>query len=178
MPGSLLATINGSFFSAGTPTGGVSAGVAIAGQNNVIKAWRFTLPAESLVKRLIFEITTGGTAGAVVDFGLYDLTGRKVISAGGVNTGASTTVRSVLLASPVYIPRGEYLFCWVANETAVKCRGQSTTNGGALHNGGDTKFEGTIATAAVNGVLPDTIAPAITASDVLGLPSVFFSNES
>lgn len=84
---------------------------------NVAYFYPFTLFDFAIVYQFLFWV--GATAGGLIDVGIYDRAGNRILSAG--STGMSATINTVqeLNVTDTRIPPGEYWLAGACNSTGV-----------------------------------------------------------
>ena len=174
----------GGFWSAGFPmmimyvasfTGGVLVSTAV----NQVLVWQFLLETPITIRNLS-SCVYSGSAGATVNFGIYNAAGNKLIDSGALSIAISNTQLSVSIA-PVVLPAGTYYFAASQSTSAGQVLAFNLSNIAAVTTvsaGGSVAKIGVAANATSLGVMPSTLG-AISLATYLGnttnMPAVFFA---
>ena len=174
----------GGFWSAGFPmmimyvasfTGGVLVSTAV----NQVLVWQFLLETPITIRNLS-SCVYSGSAGATVNFGIYNAAGNKLIDSGALSIAITNAQLSVSIA-PVVLPAGTYYFAASQSTTAGEVLAFTVNNLAAVTTvsaGGSVAKIGVAANATSLGVMPSTLG-AISLATYLdnetNMPAVFFA---
>ena len=174
----------GGFWSAGFPmmsmyvnnfTGGDIVSTAV----NQVIVWQFLLETPITIRNLS-SCVYSGSAGATVNFGIYNAAGNKLIDSGALSIAITNAQLSVSIA-PVVLPAGTYYFAASQSTSSGQVLAFDLYNIAALTTvsaGGSVAKIGVAANATSLGVMPSTLG-AISLATYLGnttnMPAVFFS---
>ena len=174
----------GGFWSAGFPmmimyvasfTGGVLVSTAV----NQVLVWQFLLETPITIRNLS-SCVYSGSAGATVNFGIYNAAGNKLIDSGALSLAITNTQLSVSIA-PVVLPAGTYYFAASQSIAAGQVLAFTVNNLAAVTTvsaGGSVAKIGVAANATSLGVMPSTlgaISLATYLSNTTNMPAVFFA---
>ena len=178
------ATGYGGFWSAGFPmmsmyvasfTGGDIVSTAV----NQVIVWQFLLETPITIRNLS-SCVYSGSAGATVNFGIYNAAGNKLIDSGALSIAITNAQLSVSIA-PVVLPAGTYYFAASQSTDAGEVLAFDLYNIAAVTTvsaGGSVAKIGVAANATSLGVMPSTLG-AISLATYLGnattMPAVFFA---
>ena len=175
----------GGFWSAGFPmmvmyVASFTDGVLVSTAVNQVLVWQFLLETPITIRNLS-SCVWSGSAGATVNFGIYNAAGNKLIDSGALSIAISNTQLSVSIA-PVVLPAGTYYFAAsqsadfgevLAFNLSIVAAVTTVSAGGS----GVAKI-GVAANATSSGVMPSTlgaISLATYLSNTTNMPAVFFS---
>ena len=174
----------GGFWSAGFPmmimyvasfTGGVLVSTAV----NQVLVWQFLLETPITIRNLS-SCVYSGSAGATVNFGIYNAAGNKLIDSGALSIAITNAQLSVSIA-PVVLPAGTYYFAASQSTDTGQVLAFSVNNIAAVTTvsaGGSVAKIGVAANATSLGVMPSTlgaISLATYLSNTTNMPAVFFA---
>ena len=174
----------GGFWSAGFPmmimyvasfTGGVLVSTAV----NQVLVWQFLLETPITIRNLS-SCVYSGSAGATVNFGIYNAAGNKLIDSGALSIAITNTQLSVSIA-PVVLPAGTYYFAASQSTDSGEVLTFELYNTAAVTTvsaGGSVAKIGVAANATSLGVMPSTlgaISLATYLSNTTNMPAVFFA---
>ena len=174
----------GGFWSAGFPmmsmyvtsfTGGDIVSTAV----NQVIVWQFLLETPITIRNLS-SCVYYGSAGATVNFGIYNAAGNKLIDSGALSIAITNAQLSVSIA-PVVLPAGTYYFAASQSTSAGQVLVFNLNNIAAVTTvsaGGSVAKIGVAANATSLGVMPSTlgaISLATYLSNTTNMPAVFFA---
>ena len=174
----------GGFWSAGFPmmsmyvasfTGGDIVSTAV----NQVIVWQFLLETPITIRNLS-SCVYSGSAGATVNFGIYNAAGNKLIDSGALSIAITNTQLSVSIA-PVVLPAGTYYFAASQSTDSGEVLTFELYNTAAVTTvsaGGSVAKIGVAANATSLGVMPSTlgaISLATYLSNATNMPAVFFA---
>ena len=174
----------GGFWSAGFPmmimyvasfTGGVLVSTAV----NQVLVWQFLLETPITIRNLS-SCVYSGSAGATVNFGIYNAAGNKLIDSGALSIAITNAQLSVSIA-PVVLPAGTYYFAASQSTTAGQVLAFTVNNLAAVTTvsaGGSVAKIGVAANATSLGVMPSTLGAISLATYLINatnMPAVFFA---
>ena len=174
----------GGFWSAGFPmmimyvasfTGGVLVSTAV----NQVLVWQFLLETPITIRNLS-SCVYSGSAGATVNFGIYNAAGNKLIDSGALSIAITNAQLSVSIA-PVVLPAGTYYFAASQSTDVGEVLAFDLYNTAAVTTvsaGGSVAKIGVAANATSLGVMPSTLGAISLApylSNATNMPAVFFA---
>ena len=174
----------GGFWSAGFPmmimyvasfTGGVLVSTAV----NQVLVWQFLLETPITIRNLS-SCVYSGSAGATVNFGIYNAAGNKLIDSGALSIAITNAQLSVSIA-PVVHPAGTYYFAASQSTDAGEVLAFNLYNIAAVTTvsaGGSVAKIGVAANATSLGVMPSTLGTISLATyldNATNMPAVFFA---
>ena len=174
----------GGFWSAGFPmmsmyvtsfTGGPIVSTAV----NQVIVWQFLLETPITIRNLS-SCVYSGSAGATVNFGIYNAAGNKLIDSGALSIATTNAQLSVSIA-PVVLPAGTYYFAASQSTTAGQVLAFNLYNIAAVTTvsaGGSVAKIGVAANATSLGVMPSTLGAISLATyldNTTNMPAVFFA---
>ena len=175
----------GGFWSAGFPmmsmyvtsfTGGHIVSTAV----NQVIVWQFLLETPITISNLSSYVYLG-SAGATVNFGIYNAAGNKLIDSGALSIATTNAQLSVSIA-PVVLPAGTYYFAASQSTDTGQVLAFDLYNTAAVTTvsagGSGVAKIGVAANATSLGVMPSTlgaISLATYLSNATNMPAVFFA---
>ena len=174
----------GGFWSAGFPimsmyvnnfTGGDIVSTAV----NQVIVWQFLLETPITIRNLS-SCVYSGSAGATINFGIYNAAGNKLIDSGALSIAITNAQLSVSIA-PVVLPAGTYYFAASQSTSSGQVLAFDLYNIAALTTvsaGGSVAKIGVAANATSLGVMPSTLGTISLATyldNATNMPAVFFS---
>ena len=174
----------GGFWSAGFPmmsmyVANLTGGDIVSTAVNQVIVWQFLLETPITIRNLS-SCVYSGSAGATVNFGIYNAAGNKLIDSGALSIAITNAQLSVSIA-PVVLPAGTYYFAASQSTDAGEVLAFNLYNIAAVTTvsaGGSVAKIGVAANATSLGVMPSTLG-AISLATYLGnatnMPAVFFA---
>ena len=174
----------GGFWSAGFPmmimyvasfTGGTPVSTAV----NQVLVWQFLLETPITIRNLS-SCVYSGSAGATVNFGIYNAAGNKLIDSGALSIAITNTQLSVSIA-PVVLPAGTYYFAASQSTGIGEVLAFNLSNIAAVTTvsaGGSVAKIGVAANATSLGVMPSTLGTISLATyldNATNMPAEFFA---
>lgn len=137
--------------------GGTSTVIAPTGNNNVL-VWQFVIPFRITVRKITFSNGSTVTAAATATFGIYDISGNKLIDSGTFSTAVASQTVTNTLGTPVTLNPGVYWFAQSCSNTSNTSSGNinDSAAGRTMRNASGVR-QGTAANSASSGVLPSTL---------------------
>lgn len=132
------------------------AGQTIVTSANEVRVTQFVLLSSYTIRKVAVDVTAL-VAASTCSFGIYDVSGNKLIDSTAINS-ASTGLKSVTLGTPVVLPAGLYYFAQSATAAGVQVPGGGTTISAAIFNTWNAGGYNAIAANVVSGgVMPATL---------------------
>ena len=165
----------GGFYGAGIPMMSglyqvpTLSGVSPSTTANQVSVFQFQL-LQPFTIRTVSVYVTVGDSNEHANFGIYSITGAKLLDSGAMNTNSSAEAVSVTLGTPVALPAGSYYFAQSTDHTAVAVTGYQVGSAGlegAINAIGTVKV-GQAAHSTSAGVMPATLG-TITADSLGGV---------
>jgi spore coat protein U-like protein len=156
-------------------TGGVIVSTAV----NQVIVWQFLLETPITIRNLS-SCVFSGSAGATVNFGIYNAAGNKLIDSGALSIAITNAQLSVSIA-PVVLPAGTYYFAASQSTDGGEVLAFNLYNTAAVTTvsaGGSVAKIGVAANATSLGVMPSTLGAISLATyldNTINMPAVFFA---
>ena len=174
----------GGFWSAGFPmmsmyVANFTGGDIISTAVNQVIVWQFLLETPITIRNLS-SCVYSGSAGATVNFGIYNAAGNKLIDSGALSIAITNAQLSVSIA-PVVLPAGTYYFAASQSTDAGEVLAFELYNIAAVTTvsaGGSVAKIGVAANATSLGVMPSTLGAISLATyldNATNMPAVFFA---
>lgn len=123
---------------------------------------RFFLSMQLKVSKVAFFVDTGAVAG-VISAGIYNAGGTVKLIDTGALTATASGVKTKTLTTPVILTPGFYLAAWASNNTALLIGATDTSGNFQTLRNQFVEHGGTVAGAAVGGVLPAAVGTVVAA---------------
>ena len=174
----------GGFWSAGFPmmsmyVANLTGGDIVSTAVNQVIVWQFLLETPITIRNLS-SCVYSGSAGATVNFGIYNAAGNKLIDSGALSIAITNAQLSVSIA-PVVLPAGTYYFAASQSTDAGEVLAFNLYNIAAVTTvsaGGSVAKIGVAANATSLGVMPSTLGAISLATyldNATNMPAVFFA---
>lgn len=146
---------------------------AVSGSNNVYVI-AVTVPLNMVISNVNYRIDTGQASGKIA-FGLYDMSGNKVLDSGALTATASSTYFQTQITETT-VTNGFYYAAYTANNASISLRMVSAAVGSvnvALMNQGTPYVYGYGSNQSTDGSLPSTLGTIIS-TNVVTYPLFIF----